>query len=118
MKPRPAPYKELTDPANERITGTLNSRAWAKLSGLATRSLFFSQEFPTEDWINPQKEASLEAAWKRPQEILVHEARQSSGSVDGQHRRDLVSALQGIAEGKQGLSVVEQEDGMAERGGI
>ncbi len=41
MKPRDAPYKEITDPRNERITATLNSRAWAKLSVLETRAKFF-----------------------------------------------------------------------------
>lgn len=98
MKSREAPYKELTDPKNERITSTLNSRAWGKLSVLATRAQFFNLDLETTDWVSPQ-------------DILIHEARQSSGSIKGQHRRDLVEALQGVREAKRGLAVAEDDPG-------
>ena len=103
MKPREAPYKELTDPKNERITATLNSRAWAKLTVLATRSAFFSQTLEGKDWENPQDK-------------LIHEARQSSGSIKGQHRKDLVDAMQGVRQGKEGVSMGGPLDPMDDGG--
>lgn len=121
MKPRDAPYKELTDPRNERITATLTPRSWAKLTVLATRSRFFGMDLQADDWLSPDDtgkvpNAEAEASFlqgmmehMRTQDILIHEARQSSGSIGGKHRSDLVDALQGPGEPKQGLSVQDVE---------
>lgn len=96
MKGRRPSHQELTAEENERILGTLTPRAWAKLSVLALRAEFYNQDFE-------------KAKFVKPMDRLVHEARQSSGSIRGQHRRDLVDAIQGVQDPKKGVALPDDE---------
>ena len=90
-----SPHEELTDARNERILGTLTPRSWHMLSVLATRAKFYDMD------IDP---AELE----HPMLTLVEEARQSSGSIRGEHRKDLVDAIKGAQPQNVGLSLTGQ----------
>lgn len=97
MKQRRAGYQELTDPDNERILGTLTSRAWGKLAVLSTRSAYYNQKLEELGTINPL-------------DCLIHEARQSSGSIKGEHRKDLVEGIRGAQMPKQGLGMAGDDE--------
>lgn len=87
-----APIEELTKPENEKINGTLTPRAWAKLSVLEARAKFYAPG------MDPAKV-------EHPMAGLIHTARQSSGSVRGEHRKDLVEGMKAQGGGAVGLSV-------------
>jgi hypothetical protein len=89
---RAGAHEELTDPKNERILGTLTPRSWAKLAVLDARSKFYNAELEPEEIVHPM-------------EGLIRTAIQSSGSIRGEHRKDLVDAIKGASPQTVGLSV-------------
>jgi hypothetical protein len=86
MKAPTPDYKELTSPENELVLGTLNPKMWRYLSVAQLWAEVFKRE-PEE----------LVAMGFDPMDFLIHTARRSSGALEGNHRRDLVEALQGKA---------------------
>jgi hypothetical protein len=100
MRKTRATHEDLVDPDRERVLGTLTSKAWAKLSYLEARSKWYS--------MTPQEIADLEYD---PMDEVLHTARQSSGSIGGAHRRDLVEAMRVSSQPQTGLSLqVGQQD--------
>lgn len=76
-----SPYQEVTSPDNAEIHGTLRDRTWRGLQTLRAREeLLRAAGF---DWAVPLLE-------KFNKGIL-----RTSGSIDGQHRRDTTQAVQG-----------------------
>lgn len=71
--PRP-PQQELTTRENREVLGTLTPKAWALFQVSYNRALFFDL---------PDKESSLERALGM------------TGSIGGEHRKDLVEVLRG-----------------------
>lgn len=71
--PRP-PQQELTTRQNREILGTLSGSAWSKFQTSFNRSVFFDL---------PGKQESLERS------LMM------TGSIGGEHRKDLVEALRG-----------------------
>ena len=108
MKRRDPHHKELTNPENEKFIGTLTPRAWAKLTVLATRADFYG--------LNVEELRELTKKGVDPVSFLLHEARQSSGSILGEHRKDIVEALKASSEGKEGVGLglddLEREGGL------
>lgn len=92
---RPNPTQELTDEENERILGTLTHEAWVGLSVEAIAA----------DWYDLDTDLSALLKKKAPSVALVKEARISSGSIEGAHRRDLKEALIGAPQAQSNLSV-------------
>lgn len=92
---RPNPTQELTDEENERILGTLTHEAWVGLS----------VEAISADWYDLDTDLSALLKKKPPSSALVKEARISSGSIEGNHRRDIKEALIGAPQGQSNLSV-------------
>lgn len=76
-----SPYQEVTSPENAEIHGTLRDRTWAGLQTLRARAHLLRAA--GYDW-------AAEALEEFNQGIL-----RTSGSIDGQHRRDTTQAVQG-----------------------
>lgn len=74
MKEPRSAWEELTDPANERILGTLTNRAWRKMARVMARAQYYDTPVPVD---------------------VLHTALQMSGSIGGDHRKDLVEAVRG-----------------------
>lgn len=92
---RPSAHQELTDEENERILGTLTHEAWV---GLSVENI-------ASDWYRLDTDLEYLKNIKNPAEKLVHEARLSSGSIEGAHRRDLKEAIIGAVPQGGSLSV-------------
>lgn len=94
MRKTRATHEDLVDPERERVLATLTPRAWAKLSVLEARSQWYSmtpEEIVAKDF--------------DPMDEVLHTARQSSGSIGGQHRRDIVDAMRVSTQPQTGLSL-------------
>lgn len=76
-----SPYQEVTSPENAEIHGTLRDRTWRGLQTLRARAhLMRAAGF----------DFAADALEEFNQGIL-----RTSGSIDGQHRRDTTQAVQG-----------------------
>ncbi len=84
MQAPKSPHQEITSEDNERILGTLTARAWARWQVTAARKEFF------EDHAG---------------ENVLRRALQSSGAIGGEHRRDLVEAIQGAKPAPMAITV-------------
>jgi|SRR5690349_2053445 len=71
--PRP-PQQELTTRVNVEVLGTINAKGWARFQISYNRALFFDL---------PDKQESLERS------LMM------TGSIEGEHRKDLVEVLRG-----------------------
>lgn len=90
-KPR-APFRELTDADNVDILGTLNPRLWAAAQRAHARADFFELDPRVgQDW------------------IIMGLMR--TGAINGDHRRDLVQALQGARPPTVALTTQPQANG-------
>jgi hypothetical protein len=104
---RRAAHEELTDKKNARILGTLTSRAWRKLAVLEARAKYLDLSVPPEKLEHPLKG-------------LIQSAIESSGSIGGEHRKDLVEAIKnsppppsaGISIQQQAPSTPPSESGI------
>lgn len=77
---RKAPHETLVDPELQRILGTFTFPGWKAFAVLEARAKFFDLK---NDPMN----------LKHPLAGLIDTARQSSGSIDGEHRKDITEAL-------------------------
>lgn len=93
---RPGPHEELTDPENEKVLGTLTAEAWRGLSVEAITAKWYSLDLDVERLVQENV---------NPLELLIHEARQSSGSIRGEHRKDLKEAIIGAPVSTTSLSL-------------
>lgn len=118
--PLPGPHVELTDPENERFLGTLTHRAWHLLNARHQRSKFFKPEFYDLDQITcdnhkegcPSKCPKLVSSLRDLLSLspgLFHDAIQTSGSIRGEHRRDLKDAIIGAPHVAAGYAVQDPE---------
>lgn len=122
---RPGPHEELTDPENERVLASLTPDTWRGLSAELVAALWFRLA-PSESvgvkrasrvWhpARPWTEEEVTGLGHLLEtesllELLIHEARQSSGSIRGEHRRDLKEAIIGAPKvGAIGLSAQSSE---------
>jgi hypothetical protein len=94
MMRRKGAYAELTVAENERVLGTLTTRSWGHMAVARTEALYFSVE-NVEDLVR----------LPHPLEYALKFGLQSSGSIDGAHRRDLVEAIKGSQMPSFGLAV-------------
>lgn len=111
---RPGPHEELTDPENENILATLTPRAWRLLNHKAVKAKFYSDY---EGTLIAKEVDSLS-------DILFHQVLRTSGSIGGEHRKDLKDAIMGARPQTLGLGVsvaqqaesAESESGKPRRG--
>lgn len=125
---RPGAHEELTDPENEKVLGTLTPEAWRGLSVEAVAAKWYANQVAvaraSQEWhpLNPWRVEEVSGLPARPEQrenplaSLIHEARQSSGSIRGEHRKDLKDAIIGAPQQTVGLSVPVQEPVKAEAG--
>lgn len=93
---RPQAHQELTDEENEKILGTLTHETWVGLS----------VEIVASEWYRLDTDLSyLDEIDVSPATRLIHEARLSSGSIGGEHRKDLKEAIIGAPASATNLSV-------------
>lgn len=123
-----APHNELTSSRkNEAILGTfqhdfwvgseveLIAGKWWRLGNIAVRRRSDSPLqgrrsqlwHPDHPWHEDEWSPDLRELMSlpNPEEMLLHAARQSSGSIHGEHRKDLRDAVIGAPKGSAGLSV-------------
>lgn len=89
---RSAPHEALTDPRNAAKTGTFTHRSWHKLAVLEARSKFYAPEAEPGSQEHPMKK-------------LVTVARETSGAINGEFRRDFVELAKAHATPTLGLAV-------------
>ena len=77
------PYQELTDQENINILGTLTWDGWGALAVARGRADYFDNEIGRQ---------------------LLDRLMMTSGSIRGEHRKDLVSAIQGQKAPRMGLT--------------
>lgn len=81
-KPRPA-YREVTDPENAPIMGTLNPKLWATFKIAEARAHFYELDGAAEPETEPDAIDWLMGGIRM------------TGALNGDTRRDLVEALKG-----------------------
>lgn len=81
---RKGPFEEVTSEDNEPLLGTSTPKGW----GAFHHANYLVRLLGLDDL-----------------EQVLHEARRSSGSIGGEHRRDIVAAIQGAQTPKQGLAM-------------
>lgn len=85
-------HAEVTDLArNERLLATLTHRSWRGFSVMETRTLLY--ELVDHALATEEHDPLVWEKIEHPMKELLHGARQSSGSVKGEHRKDLVEAI-------------------------
>lgn len=106
---RKTPADTLTAPENAAKTGGYTHRSWHKLSVLEARSKFYE---------STEKRGKREHPMKR----LVAVARETSGAINGEFRKDLVEAMKAPASPTLGLAVAGQaapaKDAKKDGGGV
>lgn len=121
---RSAAHEEVTDlDENERLLATLTHRSWSGFSVMETRSLLYGlvdaaleaeqRGFYMKDGVKVLlvTKDDYDALWKsveHPMKELLHVARQSSGAIKGEHRKDLVEAIKAAAPQVQGLAIPQE----------
>lgn len=91
--------EELTDRENRRQLGTLTARTWRGLTVEEVAAKWWSLDVSDEHF---ERLAALDG----PLEDLVEVARESSGAIKGEHRKDVTQALVGAPQLQNlGLSV-------------
>jgi len=95
---RPTNADEMVDKENSKILGSLTHEAWKGLAVEGVAAKWYSLETDQE------LEARLLEA-EHPLQHLIDDARQSSGSVGGEHRKDLRDVLIGSPQQATNLSV-------------
>lgn len=99
---RTVPFDALTDADKRFVTETLTNRAHGVATVAETWYLF------VEQFYDPRvKDEDL----KTPLEIFMDVFRRTSGSVDGEHRKDLVELGKGQRPPLLGLGIAPGADG-------
>jgi hypothetical protein len=98
MRPN-GPHEELITAENERFTATLTPKAWRLLAVKAMRVEVLKHVHSMEEWrafVNDIMEGDETVAkGMNGPELLYHVAMQTSGSMGGEARKDLVRAIKG-----------------------
>lgn len=113
MKAPKLPYEELTSADNKHILGSLTSRSWHLMNVVAVRAVVLPEILATRHLTDEALRAKLEG-FTHPLQYLVDEAVKSSGSIGGEHRRDLKESLQGQKPAPMSLVMGQPVNGQGE----
>lgn len=102
-----APHRELTDPENDLVLGTLSHQTWIGLAVEEINADFYRLGNPRNYFrdvgkIRPQAQVGEKVDVG---ERLIHIARLSSASLNGEGRKDLTAAIVGSPQQSSSLSI-------------